>query len=507
MKKRQIVNIVNFIRDTEPRLPMDLITPVEKQIELMKKHNLKGTFLLQYDALIDKVYQDMLKELDPSQFEIGVWLEIVEPQVLKAGIPWRGRYSWDWATNVGFSVGYTKEEREKLIDVLFSDFKEIFGYYPKVLGSWLYDTHTIKYANEKYGLSAICNCKEQYGTDGYTLWGGYYGQGYYPSVNNVFLPGTVKENQIDVPLFRMLGSDPVYQYDHGMSVDKSENTVQGVITLEPAATEAGGNDAAWIDWYLKENFNGDCLTFGYAQAGQENSFGWARMGFGITYQFEKFEKLQNEGKITVETLGESGEWFKKTYDITPASAITAHSAYDDEEKNSVWYSTKNYRINLYSDHGMVRIRDLHIFSDDFSDPFLDEVCTDEKACYEALPFIDGNRYSGKGILAGGYIEGIDASSVMTFTDSGCGTAKVDYGSFSFELSENSFVIEGEKPFTLKNVIGIDGNHKPSVVSLTENEITFEYRGVKYKIKVKIGKALSENEFLSCENKLMIEFEA
>ena len=48
---------------------------------------------------------------------------------------------------------------------------------------------------------------------------------------------------------------------------------------------------------------------------------------------------------------------------------------------------------------------------------------------------------------------------------------------------------------------------PSVVSASGNEITFEYRGVKYKVKVKIGEALSENEFSSCENKLMIEFEA
>ena len=506
MEKRQIINIVNFIRDTEPRLPMDLITPVKMQIELMKKHNLKGTFLLQYDALMDKVYQDMLMELDKSQFEIGVWLEIVEPQVKKAGLTWRGRYSWDWATNVGFSVGYTKEEREKLIDVLFSDFKEIFGYYPKVLGSWLYDTYTIKYTNEKYGLSAICNCKEQYGTDGYTLWGGYYGQGYYPSKNNVFLPAGKSENQIDVPLFRMLGSDPVYQFDHGMSVDNNENSVQGVITLEPAATEAGGNDFSWIDWYLKENFNGECLSFGYAQAGQENSFGWARMGKGLTYQFEQFEKLQKEGKISVETLGESGEWFKKTYKITPASAITAHSAYDDEDKSSVWYSSKNYRINLYLDHGKFRIRDIHIFSDELTDPFTDEVCTSEKACYEALPFIDGNRYSGNGILAGGYIEGIESFSDMSFSDLGDGCAKVSYGSLSFCLKENSFTIEGNKPFTLKNVIGIDGNHKPSVLSLNDKEVAFEYGGEKYRVKTKIGKVINESEFSSEENCLLIEFE-
>ena len=35
MKKRQIVNIVNFIRAVEPRLPMDLIEPVREQIALM----------------------------------------------------------------------------------------------------------------------------------------------------------------------------------------------------------------------------------------------------------------------------------------------------------------------------------------------------------------------------------------------------------------------------------------------------------------------------------------
>ena len=57
----RIVNIVNFIRDIEPRDP-DRITKtvlyetVVKQIELMKKYRLGGTFLLQYDALMDERY-------------------------------------------------------------------------------------------------------------------------------------------------------------------------------------------------------------------------------------------------------------------------------------------------------------------------------------------------------------------------------------------------------------------------------------------------------------------
>ena len=91
VEKRQIVNIINFIRGCEPRDPVDLVRPVKEQIQLMKEHGLRGTFLLQYDALLDPVYQNMLKELDPRQFEIGVWFEVVQPLVEKIGLPWRGR--------------------------------------------------------------------------------------------------------------------------------------------------------------------------------------------------------------------------------------------------------------------------------------------------------------------------------------------------------------------------------------------------------------------------------
>ena len=131
--KRQIINIINFIRACEPREPMDLVKPVKEQIALMKKHNLRGTFLLQYDALILPEYTQLLRSLDPEQFEIGVWFEIVQPLVNKAGIEWTGRYPWDWHVHCGFAQGYTKEQREALVDILFEDFKAVFGYYPKKL--------------------------------------------------------------------------------------------------------------------------------------------------------------------------------------------------------------------------------------------------------------------------------------------------------------------------------------------------------------------------------------
>ena len=68
-----------------------------------------------------------------------------------------------------------------------------------------------------------------------------------------------------------------------------------------------------MDWYLDTNFNGDCLSFGYTQVGQENSFGWDSMKDGLAYQFKKLKELQEQGRLEIETLGETGRWYKSTF--------------------------------------------------------------------------------------------------------------------------------------------------------------------------------------------------
>jgi hypothetical protein len=116
----KIINIVNFIRQCEPRI--DWITEevlfetVVSQVDMMTKYKLTGTFLLQYDALIDPRYQDLLQNLPKDQFEIGAWWEIPQPLVEESGYTWRGRYPWDWHADVGFATGYKPEERESLVD-------------------------------------------------------------------------------------------------------------------------------------------------------------------------------------------------------------------------------------------------------------------------------------------------------------------------------------------------------------------------------------------------------
>jgi hypothetical protein len=412
----RIVNIVNFIRLLEPRdstVTEDVLyQTVVRQVEMMRANRLGGTFLLQYDALMDERYQRLLRSLPKDSFDIGAWWEIPQPLVVKAGLPWRGQYPWDWHANIGFSTGYTPEERKKLADVYMADFKKIFGYYPKSAGCWFIDEVTLDYLYHKYGIVASCNCKDQAGTDGYTLWGGYWNQAYYPSKVNAYMPAQDEADAIQVPIFRMLGSDPIRQYDMGVGAQR-----QGVETLEPVY-KAGGGDSAWVNWFFKELVEGESLAFGYTQAGQENSFTWDAMAKGFGIQLPLIAQLRAQKKIRVETLAESGRWFREHYRVTPATAVTVNGDLAGGDRRTVWYDSRFYRANIFwegtrgertfegtadtrsdssvgGSNGVVamRFRDIHIFNEHFPSPYLSKPVTSNDCAFFTLPVVDGYRWS------------------------------------------------------------------------------------------------------------------
>ena len=394
----KIVNIVNFIRLLEPRDPKItedvLYETVVKQVGMMKKYRLGGTFLLQYDALLDPRYQKLLKSLPRNSFEIGAWWEIPQPLVEKAGLKWRGRYPWDWRANIGFSTGYSPEERERLADVYMNDFKKIFGYYPRSVGSWFIDAHTLDYLYQKYGIVASGNCKDQYGTDGYTLWGGYWNQAYYPSKINSYMPAQDEASQIPVPIFRMLGSDPVRQYDNGLGTNR-----QGVVTLEPVY-KFGGGDSAWVNWFFKAFVEGESMEFAYTQAGQENSFTWDAMSKGFEIQLPLIARLRDEKKVRVETLAASGQWFREHYKVTPATSVTVKEDLQGSDRRTVWFDSRFYRLNLLWENGTLRFRDIHLFNEHFPSAYTMNAATSNECSFFTLPFVDGYLWSTTGKMAG-----------------------------------------------------------------------------------------------------------
>ena len=386
----RIINIINFIRQTDYRIENSdslLYQTVEEQLKLINRYNLPATFLLQYDALIKPEYQQLLKSQLNQQSEIGGWFEITQPQVEDAGLEWRGEHSWVSHANIAFSTGYTKDEREKLVDVYMEKFKEIFGEYPKSMGSWYIDAHTLNYMYEKYGIIASCNCKDQIGTDGYTLWGGYWNQAYYPSKLNGYMPAQSQEQQIPVPVFRMLGSDPIYQYDDGLGNDR-----QGVISLEPVYTQAGKN-RAWVHYFFNAIVDQPCLAFNYAQAGQENSFTWDAMKDGLEMQIPIIDSLQRTQKVQVLTLAETGKWFKEKFSTTPATTVTVLNDIRNENNKTVWFNSRYYRANLLWKNQDFSFRDIHLFDERFKSQYVDKPGESSQFFFYTLPMVDGYMWS------------------------------------------------------------------------------------------------------------------
>ena len=291
-----LVTIMNFVRGVEPRNPnLDLLEPVVNQIALNKAYGFDNTFLLQYDALIDPKFQELFLAERDQHMELGIWFEVVQPLVEKVGIKWRGRpgYAWDWYVNPGFLPAYTHDEKIAMIDAFMEKFRETFGAYPQSVGSWLLDIDSVRYMTEKYAIRYFGICREQLAVDAYTLWGGPYNQPYYPSVHNILCPAQNAENQLNAPVFRLLGIEPIRGYNEKRYAKDPE--CYGCATMEPFWKYGQNKD--YMEWFFKTYFDNENLGLAYTQIGQENSFGWKGMKDGLTLQLELVKRYADRDFI------------------------------------------------------------------------------------------------------------------------------------------------------------------------------------------------------------------
>lgn len=403
------LNVVNFIRGVEPREPMDLLLPVQRQMDLSLKFGLPTTWLLQYDALIAGPFVQELKNRMTPDHEVGFWFEMNEMLCRHALVEWRGRpgYEWDYNPSVAFSIGYTKEERIKLIDAAMYSFHSIFGHYPKSVASWNLDAVSMTYFSDQYGIDAFAVCRDQIATDGFTIWGAPIA-GYYPSKVNCWSPGTDREHQIDTPVFRMLGQDPVYYYYREFPAPGGRR-IHPPDTMEPVW--GAGRDPKFVEAFYRMITHGSSLGFAYAQIGQENSFGWPSMEPGLPQQLEALAAIRDRGLAHVETLGDTGRRFKKAFKVTPVqSQIMLEDPFGNTEptESTVWYQSRFYRANLHIRGGLPFLRDVTVYSDQNEQPFL-RTPTRLSDVEQRMPAVmDGYHWSSRpGVLgdpgAGAYL--------------------------------------------------------------------------------------------------------
>lgn len=387
MKKKSVhVNIYNFIRmsHTEPtRFIADDFETIQQQIITVKQYGFCGTYALKYDALMEPRYQQLLKQYLDEWDEISAWWEITEELCRRSGVRFRSSYQeeeYDDRVDSAYSIGYTPEERKLLVDGYMADFYKVFGKYPQSIGSWILDSVTMAYARENYGVEAFAICRDQIGVDGFTLWGGYPNGPYYPSVNNENVPAQCMENQISAPVFRLLGPDPIYNFEAEV-----RDGIPGVYTLEPAWLT--GRNKEWIQWLFDRLCKEDALGVGYAHVGQENNFLWENIRPGFAPQLDVIKQMQEQGLLRVETMAQTARWFREKYSITPPMTFQASNDWSERTLSCQWYASSSYRVGFLGENGHLRIRDLFIFDQDYPSRYLSAPMKQTKSVFDALPIL------------------------------------------------------------------------------------------------------------------------
>lgn len=497
----KFINIINFVRGVEPRnKELRLGYTTEKQIELLNYYGFDSTFLIQYDALIDQNFLSVLDKANKENTEFGLWLEVVQQLTETVSIKWRGRegFSWDWHVNPGFLIAYYEDEKTKLIDEAFRCFKEKFGYYPKTVGSWLIDSFSMEYMKSKYNVEGFCICREQYGTDGYTLWGGPFNQGYFPSKNNMLVPAADMDNAIKAPVFRMLGTDPIYEYDSKLDSEFNQANADTIYTMEPVWVS--GKDENFIKWFCETIFENESINFAYAQLGQENSFGWENMSEGLTKQFEYIKTLKN---VNITTLCDTSKAFSEKFSSNPPCAVSADKDWQNGKNQSFVYNSKYYRANIFSDGKNVWFRDIRFYNDEYRDKYLDCPATGNSAEYVIPPIVDGYLWSGDSCRAGLYLS--SGQKISEFFGNEIYTLITDSG-VKIKFLEDYIEISGfSENFSLcmkyYKTQGLE-------MSFKENDVIFSFNGFMYSMKTNsmIIPQKSGFEILPKEDLIKISFE-
>ena len=482
MKKTAIVHIYNFIRmsHTEPsRFLMDDFDTLRRILILVKQYGFPGTYALKYDALMEPRYQQLLKEYLDENDELGVWWEITEPLCRKAGVGFRDtrqELEYDDRVDSAYCLGYSPEERKLLVDAYMADFYAIYGYYPANIGAWVMDSVTIGYAREKYGVKAACICRDQVATDGFTLWGGWPNGVYFPSRDNAFIPASSEEMQLNIPVFRLLGPDPIYNFEDHV---RREN-MQGVVTMEPSWLP--GRDPRFVGSYFGGMTEEDALGIQYCQVGQENNFLWENIQPGLEAQLQRLVDLVREGKIRVETMGATGEWFAKQYRLTPPATFQRGYDWSGNGLSAQWYASVNYRLGLLGEEGHLRIRDLFVYRQDYASRYLHERIQTRQSLFDAPPVMWPQFWGGPD----------DRPYIRLVDDRGCEpTGEILYDTIDAVTARARLVgcaelCMDQQGLTVQGPYALRFDRLPVLKEIRGREFVLEYEGFRYGFTVERG---------------------
>ena len=346
---------------------------VVKQLGAVGNLQLTANFALRYDALVDSKYTDLFDRKNANL--VGGLLEITPKLAEKAKVKYKGDAdTWYEAQNI-FLVGYSQDERKKLIDAYMSEFYKKFEMYPKFTTAWMVDAWSLKYLKQQYGVALAQITREQFGTDSYTLWGGPVHYPYRPSEKWALVPDT--GNLLMPIIVRQTIADPVFSYG-----DTSNS-----YTSQPNDYLTRGVDINYFK-HLFSQAHSQKGEYTFALLGLENSMDEkAQNEYLEQLKFIKDWLAEDEANSVV-AAADFANFFK--LQKNKMWVYGGKSAKDSSEQ-ALWITTNYYRARVRLSAGNLFISDLRLYDKNFEDPYLNKSAG--LLGWWIVPFVlDGSRY-------------------------------------------------------------------------------------------------------------------
>ena len=354
----KFITIINPIRISE--YSTNPLQSIKNQYTEVQARDLKATWLLTYDVLINQDIVEVVDSFDQQQ-ELGLFLEITPQLTRNVGIVYPETDSWHRA-NVLFLSGYELRERKVLIDKLFKEYKDKFGKYPLSVGAWWIDAYSLNYMKSKYDIKAILVCADQFSTDGYQIWGQNWSLPYIPSRQHPAIPADGTENDSGVVAIQWAMRDPLNGYQTPSGMRASLYSTQDYFTLN--LNDQYLKDLAEV--YLYNSAPISQLTLGLEGDFEPNTY---KEGNYIKY-LDLAKELQVSG-VQVVKMSEYSKWYRSRNYTNPIQIIQTKDILKSD-KTVIWYQSSQYRVGMVYDFSTFEILDLRFYDQAYLDPYTNQ---------------------------------------------------------------------------------------------------------------------------------------
>lgn len=378
--------IINQVRGQECCSPGE-IEHFRLQLSMLKNNNLDATFALRYDILDNPLFISEIEKYK-DDFEWSAFLEIT-PQLAKdANVPYLGSEDHWYEAQYSYLIGYSQENREKILAQYMEKFSEVFGEYPKASTAWMIDNFSLQLLKKNYGIKIHQITREQMGVDSYTLYGGPAHYPFWPSTNWAMTPFADQENNnfnAEMPLIvRQTITDPVFNYGDDTSSFTSQPN-------DYFLRESAGLGTADISYF--EHL--------YHQAHSQNE-DWTFTLIGLENSMPQHvqEEYLKQLEIVADWQKDEGNFVLKASDFAKALKEKDNGNYfhiyhgeneEDNDDQAWWITTQNYRIRVRLNDNELYISDIRLYSQEFVDPYF--ATEAKKLGWWINPFLlDGSRY-------------------------------------------------------------------------------------------------------------------